>query len=64
VRPADSQFDLEEIVTLYGHGPMTLRTAIERVLAKDLCGFGFNDQGKPSILGKRREENDKGRYGY
>ena len=39
MRPPDSHFDPEEIVTLYGHGRMTLRTAVERVLAKDLRGL-------------------------
>ena len=54
MRPPDSHFDPEEIVTLYGHGRMTLRTAVERVLTKDLCGLDSTvfRQGKPSILGR------------
>jgi hypothetical protein len=54
MRLPDSQFDPEEIVMLYRHGPMTLRTAVERVLAKDLCGLDCTifRQGKPSILGR------------
>ena len=53
MRLPDSHFDPEEIVTLYGHGRMTLRTAVERVLAKDLWGLDSTvfRQGKPSILG-------------
>ena len=49
-----SEFDPEEIVTLHGHGSMTLRTAVERVLAKDLCGLESTifRKGKPSILGR------------
>jgi hypothetical protein len=48
------EFDPEEIVTLHGQGQMTLRTAVERVLAKDLCGLDSTvfRQGKPSILGR------------
>ena len=42
MRLPDSRFDPEEIVTLYGHGPMTLRTAVERVLAKDLSGLDLS----------------------
>ena len=54
MRPPDSHSDPEEIVTLYGHGRMTLRTAVERVLAKDLCGLDSTvfRQGKPSVLGR------------
>ena len=46
------EFDPEEIVTLYGQGTMTLRTAVERVLAqklRDLDASIFRD-GSPSIL--------------
>ena len=54
MRLPDSRFDPEEIVTLYGHGPMTLRNAVERVLAKDLSGLDslIFRQGKPPILGR------------
>ena len=32
-------FDPEEIVTLHGQGQMTLRTAVERVMAQGLRGL-------------------------
>jgi len=47
-------FDPEEIITLDGNGQMTLRTAVERVLAQDLQGLNATifRRGKPSVLGR------------
>ena len=47
-------FDPEEIVTLHGQGQMTLRTAVERVMAQGLRGLDATifRRGHPSILGR------------
>ena len=45
-------FDPEEMVELYRQGTMTLRTAVERVMAQKLQGLSatiFRD-GEPTIL--------------
>lgn len=46
-------FDPEEIVTLYGEGQMTLRSAVRRVMAKarhERIGATIFRDGNPSIL--------------
>jgi len=46
-------FDPEEIVTLYGQGQMTLRTAVERVMTRDpmkQSAATIFREGEPSIL--------------
>jgi hypothetical protein len=46
-------FDPEEVVTLHNQGPMTLLTAVERVMRQSLRGLEatiFRD-GDPPILG-------------
>lgn len=46
-------FDPEEIVTLYGQGRMTLRTAVERVMTRDPLKqptATIFREGDPSIL--------------
>ena len=43
-----SDFDPEEIVTQHGYGPMTLRTAVERVLAKICVGWTPRSFGRAS----------------
>ena len=46
-------FDPEEIVTLYGHGQMTLRSAVERALTRDpqkQTGATIFRDGEPPIL--------------
>jgi hypothetical protein len=59
-------FDPEEVVTLYNQGPMTLRTAVERVMRQSLQGLEatiFRD-GDPSLLGLTEIEKLAADWGY
>lgn len=54
-KPADDEdaYDPDEIVTLYGHGPMTLKTAVTRVMAlppQERATATIFREGEPPIL--------------